>query len=339
MTKEQKKRLAELRSLEVEGSLTPELTAELKELIQLEESETESHKLEVGEKATRAFDCEVKSIDEEKFELEAIASTDSIDRYGDSVDQASWDLKKFKKNPVILANHFYTVQNVIGKATSIKVVDGKLVMKVKFAVKESELAASVWKLIVGGYLNAWSVGFIPKEFEDEKGKDGKYKRILKDCELLEVSAVAVPANADCLTNAVKAKTITDQEAKTVRKALGEDFEKKEQALTLERSLELLEENKEVLKHYRAAFKNLNITLGLTPSGEEIKDLEATIKMAEFCLGIDKDLEDEQNNNEDKDLEVKSKEDQTANPLEAQARTATQEELDEHKKDLLSKILN
>lgn len=325
MNKKELDRLAVLQAQEQKGELTGEETAELQSLIALKDKDVE---MEGGKKITRDFDCEVKSIDEEKYTLEAVASTASVDRYGDVVEQESWDLKKFKKNPVILANHFYTVQNVIGKAIKIKVQDGKLVMTVKFAVNESELAASVWKLIVGGYLNAWSVGFIPKEFEDNKDdKTGKYIRTLKNCELLEVSAVAVPANADCLTNAFKAGAINESEAKEVRSALGEDFQQRELDFLQKNAADLADKNKEMLKRYRSAFKKLNGVLGMTPTGDEQKDLVDLMDMAGFCLGLDGDDKSPEDLQVTKNLKREKEIEPEANQPEAMARTATQADLD------------
>lgn len=132
----------------------------------------------------------VKGVDEENCTLEAIFSTEDEDRHGDIVRQ-NWDLKQFKKNPVILNSHnYWSATDVIGKAEKISVKNGQLEGKIKFAVEENPIAKIVFDLYKNGFLNAFSVGFIPKEFSD-KGE------ILKS-ELLEISAVSVPANAYAL---------------------------------------------------------------------------------------------------------------------------------------------
>ena len=132
----------------------------------------------------------VKGVDEDTSTLEAIFSTEDEDRHGDIVRQ-NWDLKQFKKNPVILNSHnYWSATDVIGKAEKISVKNGQLEGKIKFAVEENPIAKIVFDLYKGGFLNAFSVGFIPKEFSD-KGE------ILKS-ELLEISAVSVPANAYAL---------------------------------------------------------------------------------------------------------------------------------------------
>ncbi len=132
----------------------------------------------------------IKEVDTTNNILEAIFSTADEDRHGDIVMQ-NWDLKSFKKNPVILNSHNYgDATEVIGKTLKIGVSDGQLAGKIQFAVNENPKAKIIFDLYAGGFLNAFSVGFIPKEFDD-KGK------ILKS-ELLEVSAVSVPANAYAL---------------------------------------------------------------------------------------------------------------------------------------------
>lgn len=131
-----------------------------------------------------------ESVDETKFTLEGVFSTEDEDRHGDVVAQ-NWDLKTFKLNPVILNSHtYFDATEVIGKAIKIKVVDGKLEGKIQFAVAENPKAKIIFDLYKGGYLNAFSVGFIPKEFDNKN-------TILKS-ELLEISAVSVPANAYAL---------------------------------------------------------------------------------------------------------------------------------------------
>ncbi|MEA3464288.1 MAG: HK97 family phage prohead protease, partial [Patescibacteria group bacterium] len=134
-----------------------------------------------------------KKIDEAKFTLEAIFSTEDEDRHGDVIKQ-NWNLKDFKKNPVIINSHnYYDAAEVIGRAEKISIKDGQLQGKIKFAVNENPRARVIFDLYANGFLNAFSVGFIPKEFDD--------KGIILKSELLEISAVSVPANAMALAKA------------------------------------------------------------------------------------------------------------------------------------------
>lgn len=154
--------------------------------------------INVEEKQYRVLPVELKQIDEEKATLDAVFSTGKEDRHGDVVLQDGWDLKNFKKNPVILNSHNYgDASEVIGKATGVKVVDGKLEGKITFAVNENPKAKVIFDLYAGGFLNAFSVGFIIKSFGDD-GKGNTDYYTISEAELLEVSAVSVPANAYAL---------------------------------------------------------------------------------------------------------------------------------------------
>lgn len=118
-----------------------------------------------------------------------VFSTANQDRHGDFVLQ-NWDLKHFKKNPVFLDSHNYgSIEHILGKISKIKVKDEKLQGDVEYAL-DNPKGLLAFKMTLGGFINATSVGFIPKEF-DEEGKMSK-------SELLEVSAVSVPANAEAL---------------------------------------------------------------------------------------------------------------------------------------------
>lgn len=127
-----------------------------------------------------------------------LASTSAIDRQGDSIDQAGWDLVNFLQNPVILWAHDYS-ELPVGKATAINVTDSGLECEFEFAPAEGNpKAVQVATLFDQGYLNAVSVGFIPKE------RNGN---IITSAELLEISIVPVPANQEALRLAIESKSL------------------------------------------------------------------------------------------------------------------------------------
>jgi HK97 family phage prohead protease len=118
----------------------------------------------------------------------AVFSTADEDRHGDVVEQ-NWDLKSYKKNPVYLDSHNYdSIEHIIGRITSLRSKEG-LQGDIEFAL-DNPKGLLAFKLAEGGFLNTSSVGFIPKEFSD-KGNITK-------SELLEISAVSVPANPEAL---------------------------------------------------------------------------------------------------------------------------------------------
>lgn len=164
--------------------------------------------------------CEVKKVGERQYEF--TASTADMDRDGEVIDVSGWDLKNFKKNPVIMFAHSYNTLP-IGKATKVGVRDGKLMNVVEFPPEGTyEFADTVARLVDAGYLKTESVGFIPKKWEDaefeedEKGKN-KPRRTYTKQELLEISIVPVPSNPNALMNAVSEGVITQKQFDAIAK--------------------------------------------------------------------------------------------------------------------------
>lgn len=133
-----------------------------------------------------------------------VASTDIVDRCDDIVDQATWKLENYRANPVVLVDHEYEADCVVGSG-AVNVVDGLgLTLEVtKWSRKPR--AVEVMQDVEDGILNAVSVGFAPGRMVmrrdlpdgDPRKSDG-YGCVYFDCELLEVSIVAVPANPQAL---------------------------------------------------------------------------------------------------------------------------------------------
>lgn len=144
-----------------------------------------------------------KSLDDEgniTNSFHVVMSTAVEDRHGEIVFQ-NWDLENFKKNPVFLDSHNYgSIEHILGKVHNALVVNGKLEGDIEFAL-DNPKGMLAFKLALGGFLNATSVGFIPKGFDD----DGN----ITSAELLEDSAVSVPANPEALLNS-KSLEISDE---------------------------------------------------------------------------------------------------------------------------------
>ena len=159
--------------------------------------------------------CEVKKVGERQYEF--TASTADMDRDGEVIDVMGWDLKNFKKNPVIMYAHDYR-SLPIGKATKIGIKDGKLVNNVEFPPEGTyEFADIVERLVNTGYLKTESVGFIPRKWEDGDGGEKTPRRTYTKQELLEISIVPVPSNPNALMNAVEAGVITTKQFETITK--------------------------------------------------------------------------------------------------------------------------
>jgi uncharacterized protein len=138
----------------------------------------------------KKLEFKIKEVNEQNYTIRAIISSGQPDRQGEIVDQASWNLEEYKKNPVVLWAHDHS-QPSIGKAIEIFVnTDGMLEAEIQFAVKEYAFAETIFKLYTGGYMCAFSVGFVSDNYDEANGF-----RILKNNTLYEFSAVNVGADA------------------------------------------------------------------------------------------------------------------------------------------------
>jgi hypothetical protein len=172
----------------------------------------------------KALDFEVRQVGEpEERILEFIGSTAGVDRYGDIIEVAGWDLANYKNNPIFLWAHNSSMPP-LGRAVSVKKTAEALVFQIKFAAREeyggewpavAPSPETIYSLYLNGYLRATSVGFsyIEREPIIDPKNDGRQTgwRFLKQ-ELYELSAVPVPANPEALMLAVQKGIITQAEA-------------------------------------------------------------------------------------------------------------------------------
>lgn len=126
-----------------------------------------------------------------------VLSTDEVDRHGDVVAAEGWNLEFYRRNPVLLWAHDYR-RPAIGRAASLWAEPHRLLARMEFA--PTAFAQEVAALYRAGFQWGVSVGFRPLEFEERRdAATGAFLgiRFLRQ-ELLEVSAVTVPANRSAL---------------------------------------------------------------------------------------------------------------------------------------------
>lgn len=145
---------------------------------------------------TRMLGLHLKSIDRSARAVDCIASTDTIDSYGEIVAQ-NWRLDRYKSNPVVLYAH-NSRELPIGHAENVRVENGALCARLVFSSAEANpKGEQVWRCVLERTLRAVSVGFVPATIRDEL-RDGRSVTVLDDCELHEISVVPVPANPDAV---------------------------------------------------------------------------------------------------------------------------------------------
>lgn len=134
------------------------------------------------------------SVKEEKEnrKFKVVASTEDVDRSWEIIKVDGWIWDNFMKNPVIIANHVYKIENIVGKATKIFIENKQLVIEWVFS-SSNPLGVLLADLYEEWMVKTVSVWFIPKK------RDEKDSKIIREAELLELSFVAVPCNPNALS--------------------------------------------------------------------------------------------------------------------------------------------
>lgn len=154
--------------------------------------------------------------DEETRRIKFVCSTEDVARDGHKIRADGWKLENFNANAVFLWCH-KTDEPPIGKFTSIGVeeFEGKpaLVGEVEFADAATyPFADTVFRLYQGGFLNAVSVQWEPLAWEPLEDSEGRQTGLVfTESELLETSAVPVPADPKALVVATQRGVVTPEE--------------------------------------------------------------------------------------------------------------------------------
>jgi HK97 family phage prohead protease len=137
---------------------------------------------------------ETRSVDLASRTIEAVVSSETVDGHGEIIDQATWNLGRFLKNPIVLWQHDQS--EPIGHASEVRLANGKLTARITFG--RTTRGEEALTLFADKTLRAFSVGFVPGRIANETTPDGQTVRRLFNCELFEVSAVSIPSNPDAV---------------------------------------------------------------------------------------------------------------------------------------------
>ena len=158
---------------------------------------------------------EIRKIDEDSRTVEFVASDNSVDSYGTVIPVDKWDLTRFASNGIIGYMHDVygdswtksaDPDDVIGKGVAF-VEDEKLIVRITFEPADlNEKADKIFRKLQFGSLRAVSVGFRPTKKghmgDEERGEDPKVYYYAGQ-ELLEVSVVNIPSNANALKRSIQ----------------------------------------------------------------------------------------------------------------------------------------
>ncbi len=150
-----------------------------------------------ADKVTRLYSVlNVKSVDEAQRTIEGIASTPAPDRYNDIVEPAGIE---FKLPLPFLYQHKHS--EPIGSVVDARITSDGMAIKAKVA--SAGIHADIdraWAYIKAGLVRGLSIGF--RSLEDAYDRETGGYHFLRT-ELMEISAVTIPANAEATITAVK----------------------------------------------------------------------------------------------------------------------------------------
>jgi HK97 family phage prohead protease len=146
-------------------------------------------------------------------------STFDLDLFGERIDPAGWDYKRYMDNPVIEWAHRYDIP-AIGKAEHIYADDKGLHGSIVFNDKEYDpFGWAIGQRVKAGVIRAGSVGFRVIEIEipsKDDGRDGT-TLIFRKQELLEFSICNVPANPFALAKGNEQLKMSNEQCNNVRR--------------------------------------------------------------------------------------------------------------------------
>lgn len=181
-------------------------------------------------KTIRTLTPEVRVIDRKAGTADYVASDPTLDSYSEIIDPRGWRFARFAKNaPFVDSHDYYCIDKLLGRVTDFRVEGKALVERVQWAidVPENALAQLGWKMTLGGYLRAVSVGFVPVRYVSkwrhtpaemadavkELGLDAATAAqvccIYLEQEQLELSACIIGANPNALAKAHSEGAIAD----------------------------------------------------------------------------------------------------------------------------------
>ena len=137
----------------------------------------------------------IEQLDNANKSFVAVASTEDEDRHKDIVRQDGWKLTNFKKNPMIPWSHdYWGVPIARSLKTWVDKEAKKLMFKPQFDA-DDEASMKIYNKYKNGFLTSFSVGFrnLKSKYRNEDERWFGGTEFLEQ-ELLEISAVTIPAN-------------------------------------------------------------------------------------------------------------------------------------------------
>lgn len=181
--------------------------------------------VKVGEKVAKQIDALVKDLPQEcrivkrftaisksefaEGEMSDVSwvTTQGLDLDGDIIVAKGIDLSVYRENPIVLWNH--DTGTPIGQCAWIK-EEGEGIKAKTLYTKRPEAWDGEWKpqyvyeLTKAGVVKGKSIGLIPTQIDepDPEQKSMGIQRVISSGMMFEYSAVALPANPECVVEAI-----------------------------------------------------------------------------------------------------------------------------------------
>ena len=163
---------------------------------------------------------EIRKFDVETRTVEFVASDNSVDSYGTVLPVDKWDLTRYQNNGIVGYMHDVygdswtksaDPDDVIGKGVAF-IEDEKLIVRITFEPADlNPKSDKIFRKLQFGSLHAVSVGFRATakghKGDEERGEDPNVY-YYGGQELLEVSVVNIPSNANALKRAMEEERAT-----------------------------------------------------------------------------------------------------------------------------------
>lgn len=223
----------------------------------------------------KLFNTKAASVNDNDHSVDFVISTNKEDRYGDIVDQKTWNFKDYLKNPIVLWGHNpEEPENVLGTASNLTVAEdgSQTTATLSFAVDVNPKAAMVFQMIKAGVLRTVSVGFRNHTFEYEDDTP-----VLSDNDLIEISVVPIPANAGAMALSLKDGSIHEKDAKWLLDSMKRESALLEKELTTKEKSMTEEQAKELINSMTALTEKVD---ALTTENQTLRDEVAALKPAQ-----------------------------------------------------------
>lgn len=159
------------------------------------------------------------------YHLRVVMSTEDVATDGGIIKADGWKLDRFQRNPVFLWSHDYG-EPAIGRVVHVEAKGKRLIGWVLFD-EDDEFAARIRSKYERGFMRAVSVGFRPLKLRStwrDELTDAEQKKnavwVSDETELLELSAVSVPADSKALKYSHKPEDAREDAAEST----GDDTE-------------------------------------------------------------------------------------------------------------------